>query len=247
MTAHGPNPTVEEPLQSRSPPPPAPRSLFRLQTHLQYPSRRRNIRFTSPPPSWMRQRKDGEELLRSLHSALEGLTKAKAEERARTSGPNEVAQERQRGWSIRILIIIRNPLVILLASVSDLFCYRRRPRRNRHGGHGGAECDASILAGSSRRRSSGKAQGHDPCNGHGVRDGKAREIPLRDLVPGDIIKLAAGDMIPGDVRVVSAKDLFVSQGALPANRFPSRSSTSRNRNRELADRTQEHVLHGNQR
>jgi Mg2+-importing ATPase len=33
-----------------------------------------------------------------------------------------------------------------------------------------------------------------------VRGGAPRELPLRDLVPGDIIKLAAGDMIPGDVR-----------------------------------------------
>ena len=44
-----------------------------------------------------------------------------------------------------------------------------------------------------------------------VRDGAATEIPLRDLVPGDIIKLAAGDMIPGDVRLISSNHLFVSQ------------------------------------
>jgi Mg2+-importing ATPase len=53
-----------------------------------------------------------------------------------------------------------------------------------------------------------------------VRDGAAKEMPLRDLVPGDIIKLSAGDMIPGDVRVLSAKDLFVSQGSLTGESFP---------------------------
>ncbi len=53
-----------------------------------------------------------------------------------------------------------------------------------------------------------------------VRDGAAREIPLRDLVPGDIIKLAAGDMIPGDVRLLSSKDLFVSQGSLTGESLP---------------------------
>ena len=46
-----------------------------------------------------------------------------------------------------------------------------------------------------------------------IRDGKANEIPLRDLVPGDIIQLAAGDMIPSDLRVSACKDLFVSQGS----------------------------------
>ena len=53
-----------------------------------------------------------------------------------------------------------------------------------------------------------------------IRDGKAREIPLRDLVPGDIVKLAAGDMIPGDVRVLASKDLFVSQGTLTGESLP---------------------------
>ncbi len=53
-----------------------------------------------------------------------------------------------------------------------------------------------------------------------VRDGAAREIPLRDLVPGDIVKLAAGDMIPGDVRLLSSKDVFVSQGSLTGESLP---------------------------
>ncbi len=53
-----------------------------------------------------------------------------------------------------------------------------------------------------------------------VRDGKSTELPLRELVPGDIVKLSAGDMIPGDVRVISAKDLFVSQGSLTGESFP---------------------------
>src|ERR1700730_18405037 len=53
-----------------------------------------------------------------------------------------------------------------------------------------------------------------------VRDGVAREIPLRDLVPADISQLSAGDMIPGDVRVLSSKDLFVSQGSLTGESLP---------------------------
>src|ERR1035438_3239686 len=45
--------------------------------------------------------KDGDELLRFLHSGLDGLTQSEAESRARTSGPNEVAQEYRRGSFIR--------------------------------------------------------------------------------------------------------------------------------------------------
>ncbi len=40
------------------------------------------------------------------------------------------------------------------------------------------------------------------------------EIPLEEVVVGDIIHLAAGDMIPADMRIIQAKDLFVSQSAL---------------------------------
>jgi len=42
----------------------------------------------------------------------------------------------------------------------------------------------------------------------------AAEIPLEEVVVGDLIHLAAGDMIPADMRVLFAKDLFISQSAL---------------------------------
>jgi Mg2+-importing ATPase len=53
-----------------------------------------------------------------------------------------------------------------------------------------------------------------------VREGSAREIPLAELVPGDIVKLSAGDMIPADIRVLSCKDLFLTQASLTGESFP---------------------------
>jgi magnesium-transporting ATPase (P-type) len=53
-----------------------------------------------------------------------------------------------------------------------------------------------------------------------IRDGKAQEIAVSQLVPGDMVELAAGDMIPADVRMVTAKDLFVTQGSLTGESFP---------------------------
>ena len=46
-----------------------------------------------------------------------------------------------------------------------------------------------------------------------AEDGK-KEIPIDEIVCGDIIWLSAGDMIPADVRILEAKDLFVSQSSL---------------------------------
>lgn len=47
-----------------------------------------------------------------------------------------------------------------------------------------------------------------------------REIPLSDVVVGDIVILSAGDMLPADVRILSAKDLFISQSALTGESEP---------------------------
>ena len=53
-----------------------------------------------------------------------------------------------------------------------------------------------------------------------VRNGITSEIPLEAVVPGDIIKLAAGDMIPADIRIISCKDLFISQSSLTGESLP---------------------------
>ncbi len=46
------------------------------------------------------------------------------------------------------------------------------------------------------------------------------EISITELVPGDVVRIAAGDMIPADVRIVEAKDLFVSQASLTGESDP---------------------------
>ena len=53
-----------------------------------------------------------------------------------------------------------------------------------------------------------------------VRNGEEKEIPISQLVPGDIVHLSAGDMIPADVRLISAKDLFIIQATLTGESMP---------------------------
>ena len=55
-----------------------------------------------------------------LRTAASGLTQSEAESRARTTGPNEVAQEKPQGWPVRLLKITLNPLVILLTVLSGV-------------------------------------------------------------------------------------------------------------------------------
>ena len=46
------------------------------------------------------------------------------------------------------------------------------------------------------------------------------ELPIEEIVCGDVVKLSAGDMIPADVRLTVTKDLFVSQSALTGESYP---------------------------
>jgi P-type Mg2+ transporter len=166
-------------------------------------------------------RKDGEELLRSLRTTSAGLTQAEAEERAATAGPNEVAQEKPQGWFIRLLKIIRNPLVILLAALSAISFATGDARA-------GTVMAMMVVLSAGLRfwqearadAAAAKLKAMIHVTATVIRDGNASEIPLRDLVPGDVIKLSAGDMLPGDVRVLSSKDLFVSQGSLTGESLP---------------------------
>ena len=166
-------------------------------------------------------RQDGNALLSDLRTTPGGLTEAEAENRARKNGPNEVAQEKADGWPIRLLKIVRNPLVILLAALSLISFVTGDVRAGtvmvmmvilsvglRFFQEARADAAAAKL----------KAMIHVTATV--LRDGKPRELPLRDLVTGDIVQLSAGDMIPGDVRVLTSKDLFVSQGTLTGESLP---------------------------
>src|ERR1039458_5914887 len=120
MTAPDTNSTVEESAEKEGPagvdpaesPAPSDKSSFVAR------ARNHNIRISSAVLDAAGE--DGDALLQSLRTTPRGLTQAEAEARARTAGPNEVAQERRRGWFIRLLMILRNPLVILLAALSSI-------------------------------------------------------------------------------------------------------------------------------
>ena len=67
------------------------------------------------------------------------------------------------------------------------------------------------------------------------RENGREEIPMAELLPGDIVVLSGGDMIPADVRILKAKDLFVSQSALtgeaePVEKYPEPDKTTEGHN-----------------
>jgi P-type Mg2+ transporter len=166
-------------------------------------------------------RKDSSALLQDLGTSPAGLSEAVAEERLRATGPNEIAQERKQGWLVRLLRIIRNPLVILLSLLSTISFLTGDPRA---GTVMALMVSLSVglrfLQEARADSAAAKLKAMIHVTASVVRNSVSREIPLKDLVPGDIVRLAAGDMIPGDVRLLSLKDLFVSQGSLTGESLP---------------------------
>ena len=53
-----------------------------------------------------------------------------------------------------------------------------------------------------------------------MRDGREQELPIAELVPGDIIRLNAGDLVPADARLLDVKDLHVRESALTGESLP---------------------------
>jgi Mg2+-importing ATPase len=167
-----------------------------------------------------------DEVYRHCTTTPQGLSEQEAEHRRQQYGPNVVVQE---AHYVRLKLLgkaIVNPLVILLlvlAVVSAL----ADPGDNT-GYRAAVVMLVMVVLGVVLRfvqearadTAAAKLRTMIQVTTSVVRDGRAREVPLADLVPGDVVRLSAGDMVPADLRVVSCKDLFLIQASLTGESFP---------------------------
>src|SRR5512140_1465299 len=166
-------------------------------------------------------RAGAEAVLRELESRLDGLSQAAAETRLKQYGSNEIAREKHQSALMRLLSNVRNPLVLLLTALGVLSFLTGDLRAT-------AVIFVMVVLGVVLRffqemradNAAEKLKAMVSNTATLVRDGKEAEVSLKMLVPGDIIRLAAGDMVPADVRVLSAKDLFLNQAALTGEALP---------------------------
>jgi Mg2+-importing ATPase len=160
-------------------------------------------------------------VLEKLSTSPDGLTQDEVEQRLQQYGPNEVAREKRRTWLNRLWDNIKNPLVILLVILGAISFATGDIRATiviftmvilgivlRYFQESRADNAAEQLKAMVRTTATV------------IRDGQRKEILLKELVPGDIVALAAGDMIPADVRVLTNKDLFLNQAALTGESLP---------------------------
>ena len=165
--------------------------------------------------------KESDAVLIALDSRLDGLSMAEAETRVKREGLNEIAREKRQSPLMRLWDNVRNPLVILLTGLGILSYLTGDLRAT-------IVIFVMVLLGIILRfyqemradNAAEKLKAMVNTTATVVRDGKDVEVPLKMLIQGDIIRLAAGDMVPADVRVLNAKDLFLNQAALTGESMP---------------------------
>ncbi|MBI1752666.1 MAG: magnesium-translocating P-type ATPase [Acidobacteria bacterium] len=162
-----------------------------------------------------------EALLSKLGSRATGLEPPEAATRLKASGPNEIAKERRRSLLMRLFDNIKNPLVLLLSALGLLSFLTGDARAT-------AVIFVMVVLGVVLRfyqelradHAAAKLQAMVSNTATVLRAGREVEEPLRMLVPGDLVRLAAGDMVPADVQVIEVKDLFLNQVALTGEALP---------------------------
>jgi len=156
-----------------------------------------------------------------LNTQATGLAQAEAESRLEQYGPNSVAKDEGHGRLKLLGKALINPLVILLSLLATVSLFTGDARA-------AIVMALMVVLGVSLRfvqesradSAAKKLRAMIKVTATVLRDGTPRELPLAELVPGDVVRLAAGDMVPADVRLVSAKDLFVVQGTLTGESMP---------------------------
>ncbi len=156
-----------------------------------------------------------------LDSSEQGLTTAEASKRLVEYGPNDTTGIKQISPALQLLRLFLNPLVaiLLVASVISVLL--------------GDRVNASIIlvivllsnilnfvqTYRSQKAVEQLRAGVAPTASV-LRDGQWHELPRREVVPEDIIRLTAGDLVPADARLISATDLNVHQAALTGESIP---------------------------
>ena len=151
----------------------------------------------------------------------EGLMQEEAERRLGIYGYNQVARERPLSAIRRLFQNLKNPLVILL-TILGIVSYLTGDIRAT------LVIFVMVILGIVLRyiqemradKTAEKLLAMVTTHATVCRNGKDQELPLKMIVPGDIIRLGSGDMVPADVSLLSSKDLFINQSALTGEAMP---------------------------
>jgi Mg2+-importing ATPase len=156
-----------------------------------------------------------------LQSRPAGLAQAEAQQRLEEYGPNVVAPEKRHTWIYLLGHALVNPLVILLLALA-VVSLATGDRKAAVVISGMVVLGVALRLVQETRADAAAARlkAMISVTASVLRDGATREVPLAEIVPGDVVRLSAGDMVPADVRLLACKDLFIIQASLTGESLP---------------------------
>ncbi|MBY0577167.1 MAG: magnesium-translocating P-type ATPase [Gallionellaceae bacterium] len=188
-------------------------------------------------------RSDPDTLLKQLDSHTYGLSEIQAAAAREKFGLNEVEHEKPLLWWLHLWHCYKTPfdlLLTLLAAISYVtedikativigsmvvisvfirFWQESKSNRAADKLKAMVSNTATVIRHDMDEEAAKKTGSHFDFQTH-PNEPRKSEVPVTQLVPGDVIVLSAGDMIPGDCRVLAAKDLFVAQAAMTGESLP---------------------------
>ncbi|MEO0115275.1 MAG: magnesium-translocating P-type ATPase [candidate division WOR-3 bacterium] len=161
------------------------------------------------------------DMLKILESSKEGLTDYEAKKRLAFYGANRLKPKKRLNTLTLLVSQFQSPIILILFFATVLSFFLHDP------------VDAFIIL--SIILISGLLgfwQEHSASNAVEkllsivqikatvLRAGGSIEIPIEEIVPGDIVILSAGDFVPGDGLVLESNDLFIDEAILTGETFP---------------------------
>lgn len=190
-----------------------------------------------------------DEALIELSSSLRGLSEEEVEIRQKNFESNDIAKHNKKNPFLHLWECFANPfnillsilalisyltedetaaiIILIMVVIATLLRFFQESRSNKE-----ADAISSLVSNTIAVLRTNSEEGKKETE---VKGSLGEELPIAELVPGDVIYLSAGDMVPSDVKILSSKDLFVSQAALtgesiPLEKFSSCTEDPRNSN-----------------
>ena len=163
-----------------------------------------------------------EEFTKEYNVREEGLKQEEVLNRIKQNGLNEIKQAKPKKWYNYLLESLLTPFNLILLGIVALLCYTdvTLPETPSY---------ANIIVilvlitistlldffeGYRSNKAANKLKELVATTCIVIRNGKQEQIPVKNVVVGDVVLLSAGSMIPADLRVIEAKDLYVGQSTL---------------------------------
>ncbi len=163
-----------------------------------------------------------EEFIKNFRVNEKGLSEEEVEEKINKFGYNEIKQNKQKKWYNYFLQSLFSPFNVILLVIVVILFYTDVYLAEKPSYANIIVILVLVITGTlleffeeyRSNKAAEKLKQLVATTGLVLRDGKEKEIPIKEITVGDIVLLSAGSLVPADLRIIETKDLFVGQSSL---------------------------------